>query len=81
LASVLNTEVEEAIKGSIARLELLSYLHNPDAYEQHRAMIEKDMKETEELKEEFGRVCGITGHGNHLPSYWLRRGFSLLQLH
>jgi len=44
-------------------------------------MIEKDMKETEELEEEFGRVYGITGHGNHLPSYWLRRGFSLLQLH
>jgi len=58
----------------------LSHLHNPKAYEQHRATIEKDMKEVEEMKEEFGRIYGITGHDNHLPSYWLRRGFSLLQL-
>ena len=80
LASDLNRDVEVAIKGSIARLERLHHLHNPDAYEQHRAMIEKDMKGMEELEEEFSRVYGITGHDNHLRSYWPGGGFGLLRL-
>jgi len=51
-----------AIKDSIDRLERLHHLHNPDAYEQHRAMIEKDMREMEEMKEEFGRSYECSGY-------------------
>lgn len=51
-----------AIKDSIDRLERLHHLHNPDAYEQHRAMIEKDMAEMEEMKEEFGKSYKYLGY-------------------
>lgn len=53
--SCLNKEFTRAIKDSIDKLERLHYLHNLNAYEQHRAMIEKNMRKMKKMKKKFER--------------------------